>query len=274
MKRFDDTLRTPTVNGDGVVSILIAGGIDLPVIDELVTESLRVDTTRVRLDLAGITAVDAAGVGALAYIHENLRAGGCVLEVHRAPSGVTDRLIAAGILADPAKTSSDGTIRALARFERRMRAHPTPTVQYAAAMEAAYQLTDADLGNVQVLDRITGYLHIREQRGFGEPFIAFFDSVADHGSACGAALANRELVLVDDVAASPVFAGTPARDVVLDAGVRAVASVPYLDPAGRPAGVLSVHRRDPAPLSRRQQLLLRIIAERLGSSTNTECRIR
>jgi len=52
-------------------------------------------------------------------------------------------------------------------------------------------------------------------------------------------------MIVDDVTESPIFAGTPALQVQLDAGVRAVQSTPLLSRSGNLLGMLSTHYRTP-----------------------------
>ena len=50
-------------------------------------------------------------------------------------------------------------------------------------------------------------LKIVAQRGFEAPFLAFFNTVHDGLAACGTAMQRGERVIVEDVAASPLFAG-------------------------------------------------------------------
>jgi hypothetical protein len=111
----------------------------------------------------------------------------------------------------------------------------------AAVLEAAIMLSRADLGNVQLCESAGGPLRIAAQYGFESEFLSFFDVVDDRRSACGLALAQHRTVQVDDVAASHVFDGGSARDVVLGAGVRAVQSIPLIDRQRGLLGVLSVH---------------------------------
>jgi hypothetical protein len=67
----------------------------------------------------------------------------------------------------------------------------------------------------------------------------------DSNSACGAALTTRQRVIVENVALSPLFVGTPALDVMLAAEARAVHSMPLIGGCGRFRGVLSTHWRQP-----------------------------
>ncbi|MBJ6725773.1 GAF domain-containing protein [Geomesophilobacter sediminis] len=110
---------------------------------------------------------------------------------------------------------------------------------------AAIQITGADFGNIQLLDHATGDLHIAVQRGFPRWWLEYWDAVTQGQGACGTALERRERVIIEDVEASPVFAGTPALEIQLRAGVRAVQSTPMLKRSGDPVGMISTHYKTP-----------------------------
>jgi PAS domain S-box-containing protein len=112
-------------------------------------------------------------------------------------------------------------------------------------VDAAIALTDADLGNIQLLDEATGTLRIVASRGFGRAFLEHFDSARNEQAACGWAMHRGERVVVEDVTVSPIFAGTDTLPVLLDAGVRAVQSTPLTGRSGRLVGMLSTHYRVP-----------------------------
>lgn len=108
-------------------------------------------------------------------------------------------------------------------------------------LDAAIEITSADKGNIQLLEPSSGALTIAVQRGFDDRFLRFFATVHDDGaSACGAALNSHERVIVEDVAQSPIFAGTPALEIMLQAGARACQSTPLVS-KGKILGVLSTH---------------------------------
>jgi signal transduction histidine kinase len=71
---------------------------------------------------------------------------------------------------------------------------------------------------------------------------------------------SGERVVIEDVTTSPVFAGTPALDVLLAAGVRAVQSTPLADRSGRLAGMLSTHYRAPRRPADRDLHVLDLLA--------------
>lgn len=113
-------------------------------------------------------------------------------------------------------------------------------------LEIAINLTGADMGTFQLFDSANAVLKITAQRGFQEPFLTFFDSVRPgYGAACGTALERRRRVIVEDVTRSSIFAGTPALDVLLAAGVRAVQSTPLVSRTGQLVGMLATHYCQP-----------------------------
>jgi GAF domain-containing protein len=107
-------------------------------------------------------------------------------------------------------------------------------------LDTAIHFTQADRGNVQMLDVNSGRLRIEVHRGFQRPFLDYFESVvAGRYCACGAVLARGGRVTVTDITDSPIF-DRPTIEVLLDSGVRSVQSSPLLD-RGRIVGVLSTH---------------------------------
>ena len=133
-----------------------------------------------------------------------------------------------------------------------------------AALSAALCATDTDLGNVQLLDS-SGALRISAQRGFQRPFLEFFAEVKGAESACGVALILGRQYCVSEVQAHPVFSGTAACDVMLEAGARAVESSPIMSSTGVPLGMLSVHHRQPGTPDECVLALLARIARRAGA---------
>lgn len=110
-------------------------------------------------------------------------------------------------------------------------------------VDAAIEIVGADMGNIQLFRN--GMLRIVCQRGFKSPFLDFFDSVEHGTAACGTALQRGERVIVDDVSESAIFAGTVAREVMLEAGAYSVQSTPLLSRSGRVLGMLSTHYHQP-----------------------------
>lgn len=111
---------------------------------------------------------------------------------------------------------------------------------------AAISLSHADMGNIQLLDNQSGMLKLQVHTGLRPEFLDFFAGVhAGHEAGCGMALMKRQRVVVEDVAQSPVFAGTPAHDILLAAGVRAGQSTPMISRTGRLVGVFFTYYRKP-----------------------------
>ena len=69
--------------------------------------------------------------------------------------------------------------------------------------------------------------------GFEEPFLEFFENVnVGDSSACALAMHSHQRVVVEDITDSDIFAGEPSLEILLDAGVRAVQSVPLMSSTG------------------------------------------
>ena len=127
-------------------------------------------------------------------------------------------------------------------------------------LDAAIEITRADKGNIQLLDAGTGALTIAVQRGFDDRFLRFFATVhKDSVSSCKAAIAARERVVIEDVAQNPLFAGTAALDVMLEAGARACQSTPLVS-KGKVLGVLSTHFGRPHRPDDRELRLVDLLA--------------
>ena len=139
------------------------------------------------------------------------------------------------------------------------------TVFFAALtklLDTATLVGGATRGNIQLFDAATRSLAIVVQRGFGKEFLEFFAHVHEGEAACGATMMSGKRVVVEDVTDSPIFFRTPALELMLDAGARAVQSTPLFDGAGRLVGVLSTHYREPRSLEEDDLRQLDVIARR------------
>jgi PAS domain S-box-containing protein len=106
---------------------------------------------------------------------------------------------------------------------RFVRAGDLPQEVLEEIVDVAIAITHADMGNIQLLDPVTRRLEVAAHRGHQRWWLDFFESVAEgKGASCGAALQQGKRAIVEDVTKSPVFVGTPAMEVQLRAGVRAV----------------------------------------------------
>src|SRR5262245_225091 len=127
-------------------------------------------------------------------------------------------------------------------------------------VEAAIAISGADKGNLQLFDATSGRLTIVAHRGFDQPFLEFWNTVQEGKGACGSALESSNRVIVEDVSRSPIFAGTPALDVQLQAVVRAVQSTPVISRSGKFLGVFSTHFETPGQPDERALRLLDLLA--------------
>jgi GAF domain-containing protein len=125
-------------------------------------------------------------------------------------------------------------------------------------IETAIDLTRANKGNIQLFQG--GVLRIMEQRGFDSRFLDYFNQVEHGKAACGTALQRKERVIIEDVATSPIFAGTTALDVMLAAEARAVQTTPLVNRSGWILGMISTHYSMPQRPSERDLRLLDLLA--------------
>src|SRR5215510_6687255 len=86
-------------------------------------------------------------------------------------------------------------------------------------VEAAITISGADMGALQLFDATSGKLAMVARRGFDQPFLEFMNTVQEGEGDCGASLESSNCAIVEDVDLSPGFAGSPALDFQLQAGV-------------------------------------------------------
>jgi GAF domain-containing protein len=102
------------------------------------------------------------------------------------------------------------------------------------------QLSQTGFGNVQLMNWKNGYLEIKAQSGFTHDFLNFFKCVSiEDVSACARALRRRSSIVIEDITADQQFA--PCREILTEAGVRAVQSTPLVSSSGALIGILSTH---------------------------------
>jgi PAS domain S-box-containing protein len=127
-------------------------------------------------------------------------------------------------------------------------------------VDVAIAVSGSDFGTIQLLDPVSLDLRIVAHRGFPRWWLDFWQSVSRGQGSCGTALECGERVIVEDVERSPIFAGTPALDVQLKAGVRAVQSTPLVSRSGKPLGMFSTHYKKPHRPDARTLRLLDLLA--------------
>ena len=130
----------------------------------------------------------------------------------------------------------------------------------AEIVDVAIAISGADFGHIQLLDSTTSDLRIVAQRGFPRWWVDYWNGASEGKGAGGTALELGERVVVEDVARSPVFLGTPSLQVQLKAGVRAVQATPLVSRSGRPVGMVSTHHKAPHRPDERVLRLLDLLA--------------
>jgi PAS domain S-box-containing protein len=108
-------------------------------------------------------------------------------------------------------------------------------------LNVAIEISGADKGNVQLLDRESGKLKLSAQSGFEDPFVESVESVISDDTACGVALRTRQRVIVEDVTNSEIYAGKHSLEAMSHADVLAVQALPLLSSTGNVLGIISVH---------------------------------
>lgn len=107
-------------------------------------------------------------------------------------------------------------------------------------LKNAITVTNADFGNIQLLDGGSTTLRIVAQQGFGPAFLEFFSQVKAEGSACGHAMRSGTRVISADVATDTIYTES-ARAVMLAAQAHACQSTPILSTSGHLLGMVSTH---------------------------------
>jgi PAS domain S-box-containing protein len=129
----------------------------------------------------------------------------------------------------------------------------------AAIVETAITITQADFGNIQLVDAGSSDLKIAAQRGFPQWWIDYWNTVSKGRGTCGTALETGERTIVEDVEQSPIFNAND-REMQRKAGVRAVQSTPLISRSGALIGMFSTHYRKPNRPHARTLLLLDLLA--------------
>jgi signal transduction histidine kinase len=127
-------------------------------------------------------------------------------------------------------------------------------------LRAAIEMQGAELGNVQILNPISGMLEIVAQQGFHGPFLDFFREVSpEHDSACARALKAGRRHVIEDVETDS-DAGPAYRRIAAEAGYRSVQSTPLVSRDGAVLGMLSTHYAQPRRLPEREARSLDLYA--------------
>ncbi|MGW5179467.1 GAF and ANTAR domain-containing protein [Streptomyces sp. NPDC004082] len=120
-----------------------------------------------------------------------------------------------------------------------------------AALRRVLDITQAGMGNVQLAEG--GRLRMEKHVGLSRDFTGFFAFVEGPTTSCAQAAETRRQVTVRDVATAEVFDEDSRRTILL-AGSRACHSVPLVNRAGVPLGMISSHHERPLVGFTRAQL--------------------
>ena len=126
-------------------------------------------------------------------------------------------------------------------------------------LNVAIEISGADKGNIQLIDPESGVLRLVAHNGFDDPFVEFF-SRSTPGTACNEVLQTHQRVVVEDITQSEIFTGAPSLEILSEAGVRAVQSVPLLSSSAKLLGVISTHFSEPYRPSEQELRLMDLLA--------------
>ena len=138
--------------------------------------------------------------------------------------------------------------------------HPTtnnPYVQFRTSpwipkiLTSTIEATDANFGDVQLLDSSRQALRIVAHHGFDTDFVAFFETVSAGSFCCVQAMKQRSRVIVSDIASDPLLQDSQARNIILRSRIHTCQSTPMITSAGELIGVASTHFDRPRVFSQR-----------------------
>ncbi|HTU27142.1 MAG TPA: chemotaxis protein CheB [Pirellulales bacterium] len=147
-------------------------------------------------------------------------------------------------------------MRRLHRIGMRMSREANPDALLNDILASATELLQADGATLQLLDGPGGGSQVRAQRGFEQPFL--------HGIGSWTTLVNfwhekaetGNRLVVPDVERSEMLAGTPALELLRQAGVKALQSTPLGTPLGHVIGEVATYWRTPhRPSDRKLHML-------------------
>lgn len=248
-------LRFAVEHDDSQAIVRLAGELDFAsaAVAHLALERAGPHLAEITLDLSRVVFLDASGVRFLISAQRRARAARRRIVIRRPSRSVRRMLELTGVRSllvvdDPERP----------RAEIPAEAELTPILD--SAIELARRIAHADKATAQLLDPTTGDLRIVAQHGFHSAFLDYIELVSEIEPLC-APLRRGQSVWVADLARSPLLADTPELGWLLDAGVRAAASIPVNRDGELIAG-LSLYHHTPAEWTAEQKLEL----ERLGRS--------
>ncbi|MBO8195735.1 ANTAR domain-containing protein [Streptomyces oryzae] len=176
-----------------------------------------------------------------------------LLEASSQRFNVRLRTLAAAVVTIPAPRTLDGewfpgrkrlSAPPLAFAPGLRAASANATEVLSAVLRRSMEVAETGMGNVQLVDPVTGDLRIEKHHGLDDDFLEFFDRVGKDGTSCAQASQQVTRVTVTDVATDTVF-DEPSRAAILAAGSRGCHSTPLVVPSGQVEGVVSTHHERP-----------------------------
>jgi PAS domain S-box-containing protein len=151
---------------------------------------------------------------------------------------------------------------ALARLYSSSALCASPAVPFQECLDyilaTAVAISGTDKGSLQLYDEASGSLELRATVGFSRQIIATVER--SDAAVCAVAAMSGGRVIVEDITASPIFAGQQALEVLLEAGVRACQSTPLESGTGKMVGMFSTHFSRPHRPDERTCQLLDLLA--------------
>lgn len=234
---------------DGVPVVHVAGELDTSSTVEFtaaVAQARAVAAACLAVDLSRVTFCSVDGVRAIHRADADCRAVGVRMDLVNPHSAVRRVLDLAGILRhwgiEAVRSPTDAAI--------------ADSAHLAGVLRAAMSAVGALMGTAQYYEPVGETLQLVAHTGFRRPFVSFFETVEGNATSCGAAAGDLRAVYVDDVSSSPIFAGSPELDILIDAGVGSCVSLPITTTTHRLVGVVSAHRPVAGPWTEDQRDLL------------------
>jgi signal transduction histidine kinase len=127
-------------------------------------------------------------------------------------------------------------------------------------LDAAIEITTADMGCIHLLDVTLGKLIMEATRALAQPCLDFLSSIECNECIFRDSIQQRQRVIIEDVFLSAVLAGQPELEILLSSGIRSLQLTPLFSRGGRLVGALSTYYAMPQRLTERDLRLLDLLA--------------
>jgi PAS domain S-box-containing protein len=136
-----------------------------------------------------------------------------------------------------------------------------------SVLDAAIKISQADKGNLQLLDPQKRTLSVVAQSGFEPAILSYFSEVDESGpSSCARTLKSGQRVVIEDVEKDPLLGREPFLNILREAELRAVQSTTLLTREGLMVGVLSTHWSRPHHPDRQTLQRIDLLARQAADS--------